>query len=274
MTYLAAELQSKQAKMSRKRALVAVLIWPIIASVLSFAFSADILTSIFLFFGVPAVYLSYLCRMRIVKTAFFSVLVTLPIATVVDYVMEHTGGWFLPLSVFGDFRLFGYVTIEQYIWLFLYVYLVVMFYETFLEHAPTRERTLDPRLKWLSLLLLVPLGVFLILLAVNHSWLQIDYFYLKFGLIMVIPPIIFLVFRLPKLLGRMLKAGTYFFFLSFIYELTALALGQWEFPAENQFIGILDIGGMRFPFEEFFFWILLGAIATLSYYEFFDDDRR
>jgi len=32
--------------------------------------------------------------------------------------------------------------------------------------------------------------------------------------------------------------------------------------------------GYSMPFEEFFFWIILSTIAILSFYEFFDDDRK
>jgi len=61
--------------------------------------------------------------------------------------------------------------------------------------------------------------------------------------------------------------------LSFTYELTALHLGLWSFPGEH-FIGWVDILGYRFPFEEFFFFIVLASIAGLAYYEFFDDDQK
>ena len=263
-----------RAEAHKKAALVGVLLWPIIASLFSFIFNAGVLLSIALFFCVPALYLSYVCRKHIAKAALFSLLVTIPVATVVDYIMEHTRGWWLPSSVFGSFRLFGYITIEQYIWLFLYVYLVVMFYEAFLEVSHRADGRKHPRLKWLFIALAAPLGVFLAVLAANHSLLAIDYFYLKFGVLMIAATVIFLVFRLPSLVGRIFKAGVYFFFLSLIYEVTALALRQWEFPAEGQFIGMVSIFGIRFPFEEFFFWILLGAVATLAYYEFFDDDRQ
>ena len=269
-----AQFHTERAQANKKAALVGVLLWPIIASLFSFLFNAGVLLSTALFFGVPALYLSYVCRKHIAKAALFSLLVTVPVATIVDYVMEHTRGWWLPSSVFGSFRLFGYVTIEQYIWLFLYIYLVVMFYEAFLEAPHKAGDQRHPRLKWLFVALAAPLGVFFAVLAANHSLLAIDYFYLKFGILMIAAPVVFLVFRLPALVGRILKAGVYFFFLSLIYEITALALRQWEFPAESQFIGMMNIFGVRFPFEEFFFWILLGAVAALAYYEFFDDDRR
>lgn len=50
-------------------------------------------------------------------------------------------------------------------------------------------------------------------------------------------------------------------------------LGQWTFPGD-QFIGWVNMLGVRFPFEELLFWFMLAAIGILSYYEFFDDNRK
>ena len=105
-----------------------LIIWPIIASAISFLVRADVMISMLLFLGVPAIYLSARKPSCIKMAALFSVIASVPLAIVIDYVMELTGGWFLPYSVFGDFRLFGYVTLEQIIWLFLYLYLLAIFY--------------------------------------------------------------------------------------------------------------------------------------------------
>ena len=80
--------------------------------------------------------------------------------------------------------------------------------------------------------------------------------------------------KFPKLYAKFLKAGAYFFFFLLIYEITALSLGQWVFSAESQFLGLMEFKGITFPFEELFAWIMLGSLATLSYYEFFDDDKK
>lgn len=254
--------------------LIPLLIWPILASVGSFALHANVLVSIILFFGVPATYLSFLRRSAIKKSALFSVAMAIPVAIIVDYVMEHTRGWFLPHSVFGSFRLFGYVTLEQHIWLFFYVYFVILFYEVFFERHARAQRLFAPRLKYLVYFLFALLGLFLVILATRGALLHINFFYLKFGIVAAGLPIVFALFRMPRLMGKFLKAGLYFSVLSLIYEVTALKLGQWTFPATNEFIGAINILGVSFPFEELFFWILLGPIATLAYYEFFDDDRR
>ncbi|MBS3065884.1 hypothetical protein J4229_02450 [Candidatus Pacearchaeota archaeon] len=256
-----------------KKDLLIILVWPIVASLLSFIIKADVLISMLLFFALPAGYLSYYKKEHIKKIALFSLITTIPIAFIVDYIMEHTGGWFLPYSVFGSFRLLGYVTIEQFIWLFLFIYFVAIFYEYFLDKECT-PRLYHPKIKYLLSILILILGTFFLIYAIKPSLLHINYFYLKFGIIASLLPVVLMLFKFPSLFDKMLKTGIYFSFLSLIYEITALSLGQWTFPSENQFIGFVQILGTKFPLEEFLFWIVLGSIATISYYEFFDDDRR
>lgn len=256
-----------------KKDLIIVLLWPIAASLLSFAVRANVLVSMLLFFALPAAYLSYRKKELIKKIALFSLISSIPFAIFLDYVMERTGGWLLPYSAFGSFRLFGYVTLEQIIWLFLYIYFVSIFYEYFLDKECS-PKLYYPKIKYWFIILLAIFGVFLLLYISKPSLLHINYFYLKFGIVAMIIPVILVLFRFPGLFTKFIKTGIYFSFLSLIYELTALTLGQWTFPAENQFMGFIHILEFRFPLEEFLFWIVLGSITTVSYYEFFDDDRK
>lgn len=264
---------AKEKTIFKKIDLVFILIWPIAAALLSLLVRANILASILLFMAIPSVYLSIINRYSIKKSAIFSLVLGIPIAIIVDHVMEQTGGWFLPYSVFGSLRILEFVTIEQIIWLFFYIYFVVMFYETFLE----KECSCEPYLSKFKLPIIffyALLGLFVMFHFLKPEFLKINYFYLKFGLIFALLPVLLVLFKFQPLYSKLLRAGAYFFYFSFIYEITALNLGQWSFPAANQLIGYIDLFGFRFPYEELFFWIILGGIATLVYYEFFDDDLR
>jgi hypothetical protein len=84
------------------------------------------------------------------------------------------------------------------------------------------------------------------------------------------PEIIFSFF--PRLFSKYVKAISYFFALFILLELTGVHLNQWVFPGE--FIGWVELFGIKFPFEEFFFFIILGSAVILSYYEVFADDRK
>ena len=150
---------------------------------------ADVFVSILLFLIIPSIYLSFFKKKYILKIALFSIITTIPFAILVDYVMELTGGWFLPKSFFGSFRLFHLVTLEQIIWLFFYLYFVTIFYEVFLEKQCTHKLR-NPRSKYLVIIMMSTLAIFIFMHAFTPSLLYINFFYLKFGIIAVIIPLI------------------------------------------------------------------------------------
>lgn len=258
-------------KQDNKKDKVLILIWPIIAAILSFLFKANFFVSTIIFFGLPAIYLSFKNKNLIKKSAFFAVLFGLPLTIVIDYVLSISNTWFIPKSVF-PVRLFGVVTIDMLLWGFLYLYFIVMYYEYFLEHK-FKDKLYYPNMKYLIIGSFGLLFALLTIIILNPALLNVQYFYLKVGLILGIIPIISVLLKFPNLVTKFLKTGAYFFYLSFIYEITAVKLGQWTFPG-NSFIGWVTIFGANFPLEELLFWIILCAISVLSYYEFFDDDRK
>ncbi len=253
-----------------RRDKVLIFIWPIIASIISFLVKANYFVSIILFFGLPSVYLSFRDKGLIKKSILFSGLFGVPFAIIINYIAILSRTWWTP-TIF-PFKLFGIISIDDFLWVFLYVYFIVMYYEYFLEHK-FKDKLYYPYFKYLIIGILTLFLIFSIVIFINPHLLNINYYYLKMGIIAMALPIIMVLLKFPNLFTKFFKAGAYFFYLSFIYEVTALRLKLWDFPA-NSFIGFVNIFGVQFPFEEFFFWIMLGAIAILSYYEFFDDDKK
>lgn len=249
---------------------VLLLIWPIIASIISLVLKPNYLISIFLFFGLPAVYLSYLAKKHIKKSLIFSLIFGLIFGIIIDYIASLTKTWSV-ISLFS-FKLFNHVLIEDLIWGVVWIYFILMFYEYFLDQHVTKENY-NKNMKYLIIILLSLLVLFFFFLLTSPTLLNIPYFYLTLGIIFIFLPLIFFILKFPRLITKFFKAGAYFFFLSFTYEITALKLGWWAFPG-TQFIGWVEFLGLKFPFEELFFWIMLGAMAALAWYEFFDDDRK
>lgn len=248
--------------------------WLFIAPALSTIFAVEYFWSIVIFFILPSLYLS--CRNPgvIKKSALFALLVGIPLVTVLDYMMEVTGSMLIPQSIFGDFRILGHVAVDSYIWGFFFLYLVVMYYETFLNHH-FRTRLHYPNMKYLLIGMIVLLSTFFFVYFTLPEALHITYyFYFFWGLLLVLTPVVLLLTRYPRLIAKFFKAGAFFFLLFFGYELTAIAQQNWLFPGEEQFIGIVEIFGRRFPVEEMFYFIILGAFVTLTWYEFFDDDKK
>ena len=246
-------------------------LYPILAAIISFAIKANYFISIVLFFGIPSLILSFKNKKLIKKAALFALVLGFPTTLILDHMAHSAKAWFILQSVL-PFRLFGTVTGESILWGFLIVYFIVMYYEYFLEHK-LKDKLYAPNLKYLMMLFFGLFLLFLTVLITNPALLYVDYFYLKAGLLLGLLPILSVLFQFPNLLTKFFKTGAYFFYLTFIMEITALKLGQWTFPGE-QFLGWVTLFGVAFPFEELFFWMILGAIAILSYYEFFDDDRK
>ena len=259
-------------KKGKRIDLVLVLLFPILASILSLLLNVNALGSVILFLVIPSIYLSFRAKNCIKKSIIFSAIISIPGIIVIDYIGHLTHTWIVPNSIF-PFRVFGLVPIEDISWAFFISYYTIMFYEYFLDKHTTKKLW-DPRLKYLAIMVLIFSSIFVIILFGFSSLLNIPYFYMWWGAILLLIPLLIVLFIYPKLSSKFLKTGVYFFLMTMIYELTALKLGWWYFPSETKFIGWVSILGLQFPFEEFFFWLMLFAMSFLSYYEFFADDRK
>lgn len=207
---------------------------------------------------------------QVKKTLIFSAIFSIPFGLVVDYIATTDRAWYVPSTVF-PFRLFGVVPVEDLVWAFFITYSAVIFYEHFLDKG--KVELVDKKMKYLVLPFIALLITFFLVYLFKSDLLILPYAYFWVGaLLFVLPAITFLSF-FPRLLSKYVKTGSYFFVLSILFEFTGLQLNQWTFPGDH-FIGWVELFGFRFPFEEFFFWFVMGAISILSYYEFFDGDRK
>lgn len=258
-------------KIDFKKIDIAVLIIaPLMAMIISIILKANFLLSTLLFFGIPDIYLSVRNTQAIKKSLVFSILVGGVGSLVIDYFATTNGSWFIPDSIFS-FRIFDIVPIDDLVWGFLLVFNIIMFYEHLLDKG--KHNVKDTKLKYLVVLVIFTLLAFFSIYAFKPSLFEIDYFYIKAGIIIVFLPTISFLSIFPKLISKYVKTGAYFFAQGIIFELTALHLNQWEFNS-SEYIGWIELNSLRFPIEELIFWMILFAICMLSYYEFFYDDRK
>jgi len=243
---------------------------PVFATAVSLLIKANFLISTLLFFGLPSLWLSYRTPHRISKTLLFSAIFSIPAGIIIDYIATLDGSWYVPTTIF-PFRLLGVIPIEDLIWGFFLTYTIVIFYEHFLDKG--KHELIDKKMKYFILPTILVLIIFFLLYFINQDLLRIKYAYLILGVVLILLPSITFLSFFPKLISKYTKTACYFFILAFMFELTGLQLNQWTFPGQN-FIGWIEILGHRFPFEEFFFWFVMVAIAILSYFEFFDDTRN
>lgn len=249
--------------------LVPLLVWPLIAAGFSFWLKADILATILIFFGLPSIYLSFFKPNFIVKSLVFSAVTAVPFGIIFDYIMQATRGWAIAAKSI-PFKLFTYVSAEQIIWLFFFAYFVVIFYETFIDSAHKPE-LLPPKGRYMILILAIIFGAFIVFFFVKPSLLKINFFYSKGGFVFVVIPLIIAILSRKTKWRNFMLVGLYFLYLSLIYQLTALSLNLWKYPAAEQFIAHINIAGFTFPIEELIFWIVLGAPGILAWYVYFYD---
>lgn len=243
---------------------------PAIATILSLLFRTNFLISTLLFFGISAVYLAIRNAHAVGKSLLFSIFMGLFAAFVVDYFATINGSWFIPSTLFS-FRLLNVVPVEDMIWGFLLVFNIIMFYEHFLDKG--KHALKDTNFKYFVVLVILILFLFFSIYIFKPELFMINYFYVKFGLSLILLPTLTFIGIFPRLLSKYIKTGAYFFAQGIMFELTALHLGQWEFK-NTDYIGWVEVNSLRFPLEEFVFWLVLFAVCILSYYEFFYDDMK
>ena len=253
----------------RKLDILILIFFPLFAMVTSIALEANYLISTLLFFGAPSLYLSVRNYKIILKSFIFSMLLGFPFATIINSVAVLSKSW-LTYSIF-DFRFLGLIPIEDFVFGTLFVYLTIMFYEHLLDKG--KDNKIDKKLRLFIIPLTIIFLIFLIIIFKSSELLNIPYAYFWIGLLAGLLPLAAMLSFFPRLFCKFIKAASYFFFLTLLFELTALHLDQWVFPGD-QFIFWVDIAGNRFPFEELFFWVILASISVLTYYEFFADDRK
>jgi hypothetical protein len=255
---------------SKKIDLVIAVLIPLLVFLSVFFFDLHItyLESLVLILGLPSVYLS-LKNQKIVKKVFwFSLVISVPVAIILELVGFGDNAWSVPSSVL-PWKLFGIIPLEDFLWMFLTVYTIIIFYEHFCNR---RFQSKVSSKIWVInsvLYLLAVLAVFvfmtnadLLVLPYTYIWLSIPMF--------LIPSILFLGFY-PRFLIPFLKVQIYFFFAHSLFELIGIKLGHWTFPGMH-YLGWISVWSLRFPVEELAFVMLLGAFATLSYYEFFTNN--
>lgn len=263
-------IKRKHSLLSKKIDIIFLILAPIFAVVIALVFKVNYFTNIVLFFFLPAIYLSIRNTHAIKKSIVFALFVGIIGGFLTDFLATFNNSWLIVETIF-PFKILGILPLEDIIWGFLLVYDIIMFYEHFLDKG--RHNLKDTRLKYFIILFILLLIIFLLTYLFNPSFLSFKYFYLFYGLlIMLLPTISFLSF-FPRLISKFIKTGAYFLILSILYEFSGLYLNQWEFRGNN-FIGWVNFFNIKIPFEELFFYLILFTICILSYYEFFDDDRK
>lgn len=250
---------------------IAIILFPLIVFISVFFFDLQInyFTSLILIFGIPSIYLSFKTKKVIGKVALFSLLVSIPFAFIFELVALGDNSWTVPHSIL-PYRLLGLIPLEDFLWMFLVTYIILLFYEHFCDKKLTPQ--ISKRMKIMDRVLYISALILLVIFLIDKDLLNIPYFYLYAGIVLFIIPITFFIFRYPHFIVPFFKVSAFFFYVHLLFELVGLKLNHWNFPGEH-YLWIISLFGLRFPIEEFLFVIVLGGFAACSYYEFFTDKK-
>ncbi|MEK7509652.1 MAG: hypothetical protein AAB605_02985 [Patescibacteria group bacterium] len=227
------------------------------------------LISTIYFFILPSLYLLWRKPKNLVRTFAGSFLIGIVFGFSFDFVAIVNNAWADGNGqlIFG--HIFDVVPIDHIIWFFFWAFIIIVFYEHFLEHENTNrisKNYIYAALPTIFIAIAVPIVHF-----INPNVFLMGYAYLVLGIFATLP-LVLLVWKKPHLAIKFLKIAPFFFILFLAFELTALYLNQWMFLGE--YIGYVEILGLRFPIEEFFFWICVSSMVVLSDYEILVDDLQ
>ena len=237
---------------------------------LIFKFEVRPFTSAVLFFVIPSAYLFFRKRKPIKRILVGSLFIGMGFGLIFDIIATANNAWnFTSSQLIFNYKIFGFLAVEEPVWFFLWVLFILVFYEHFYDKDKTDK--LSKRFKYVVFPTLVVLLLIVFLAIKNKEQLLISHAYF-FSAIPAFVPVIYVLAKRPNLVPKFLKTSFFFFMLYLAYELTAIKLGQWYFP--GQYIGWVELIDIKFPLEELLFWMGLGSFTVLSLYEgFIDDDK-
>lgn len=245
---------------------IILVLTPLLAALLTLALPINLLVSTLLFFGPTALYLSLRRKDIIYRSSIFAFGVTI-ISILTDYLAERDQSWVSSSSF--NIRIAGQVPIEALVWVFLFTYLIIAYFLYFFDHS--KHKTIGKRMP-IGFIVVVAVLVWLGLTTIIDVHFKIDYFYIKFGLMIIFLPLLAFTISFPQYIRIFIKIMPYFIFVGLLNILVGLEAGHWSYPGQH-YIGWVYLGSYRFPLEELIFWIILYAPFLVSQYEFLNNDR-
>lgn len=246
--------------------LLVLIFLPIIAAILTLTMRINLLESTLLYFGLPCLYLSWRNKDIILRSLIFAGSFTV-ISILTDYFAERDQSWTSTSNY--SFRFVRLVPIEALVWVFLFTYLIVAFYQFYFDPKP--GKILGKRMPYLYLSVAAVLTWLFVTTKVDISSFVINYYYIKFGLIVILLPLLLFSLKFPRYIRIFLVTAPYFFVLSLVNVLVSLQKGHWHYIGHH-FIGWVQLGSYRFPMEELLFWMILYSSFVIAQFEYLNND--
>lgn len=251
---------------------IVILLFPVVAALITIFFQTSFLLSIIMFFILPSIYISFRDP-RFTKKLLICTVISIPFTIIIDYFATRDGAW-MDSTIF-PFRVLNGFALEDFLWVAGWFYYLLAFYEYFIDQG-RNVKDAPINKKWYTFLMIwfAATGVFAFLYVFFEKYLHIPYFYFVFTLVLGVVPTWIAIVKRPRFIHKFFILASYFFFVSMLHEYSAFVAKQWVFPGEN-FLGWVSFkGGFGFPIEELVFWMMFGAIFVITYYEYLVDDKK
>ena len=232
-------------------------------------YQAGMMASVALFLIVPAALLA-LERPRIIVPALaFSLAIGAPSIVWIDELGSIGGQWEIVAPLPVELPLIG-VSVQSLSWAVAHFFSSVVAWEkikgtTSIARPSLRRVGLCAAWAWGLL------AVFLAIKAWFPAWLQVHYFYLWFGLLLILAPVVVSCLAKPRFVRPLVILAVLGLFWKTAYEIAALRNEWWRFPGE--FVGWVAPFGYRIPIEELVFWIVLFSPSIAVFWEFWNGSR-
>lgn len=255
--------------MNKTRDFILILIWQIVSVAFFVHYSTDFVWSAFLFYGLPALYLSFKRPGLIRKTLLFSLAASIAMPFFFDYLAYLDSSWSIINSALRFFN--NALTIEDTLWNLWWIYFSIIFWRYFISDDVLIQKFPKKFAILVTFLATLIISFFFIYFN-NPSLLNIPYFYLKVGLLFLLIPFIAGLIYIKNKKG-LLYFTCYTTFVSLIFDYSGMITRKWEFIGTH-YIGTFNYFGSTMPYEEFLFWIILGAPGIIAWYKIFADSRK
>ncbi len=265
---------AKQSIFIKKQDLLILIIFPVLSTAISLALKTNFLVTSLLFFAVPSLYFAARNPRIFLKTSIFSLIFSVPITFIFDYLLVVDNAWHIVTTVF-PYRLFNVVALEQFVFSFFCIYFMISVYEQFFDRKNrySKNKPLPQLMRIFAAVTFLIVSIIIGLIFTKPSLLIIPYAYTILGVTICAIPAVMFLHRYPHLFIRFVKIAIYFLLLALLVEYVGLKLNHWNFPGQN-YLSKINFFGFSIPLEEFLFYFVLSTPGVLSYYEFFDDDRK
>jgi len=256
---------------NNKQVDLAILIaWIVFSAFVVIHTHARILGSTVLYFVVPTAYLFIRAPKNYKKIFTAAIVFGLLWGFGFHYLATINQAWNVPREqLLIPWVIFDVVEVDALLWYFFLVLFIVTFYEHFLDRDINHKISKNLTMALIPTALAVLVGG--VIVFIQPQLFRFSYSYLVLGSAAIIPMVKLLVHR-PRLIAKFVALNIFFAFLFLVFELTSLQVGQWSFG--GKYIGMVNLFGLPFAFEEFIFWICLSAPTFVAYYEIFIDDER